>query len=63
MEWLFLMRNKLDEGYGNIGNMVMYHFLSTLPVKTRKDYENHLKEKDEEAYKEFQEYLKTIEKQ
>lgn len=57
------MRNKLDEGYGNIGNMVMYHFLSTLPVKTRKDYENHLKEKDEEAYKEFQEYLKTIEKQ
>lgn len=57
------MRNKLDEGYGNIGNMVMYHFLSTLPVKTRKDYENHLKEKDEESYKEFQEYLKTIEKQ
>lgn len=57
------MINKLDGGYGNIGNMIMYHFLLTLPVKTREDYENHMKETDEKTYKEFQEYLKTIEKQ
>lgn len=57
------MLNKLDGGYGNIGNMVMYHFLSTLPIKTREDYENHLKETDETSYEEFKEYLKTIEKQ
>lgn len=57
------MNNKLDGGYGNIGNMIMHHFLSTLPFKTRKDYENHLKETDEKTYKEFQEYLKTMEKQ
>lgn len=57
------MINKLDGGYGNIGNMIMYHFLLTLPVKTREDYENHMKETDEKTYKEFKEYLKTIEKQ
>ena len=55
------MTNKTDGGYGNMGNIIMYHFLLTLPVKTRKDYEIFLKEKDEKTYKEFQEYLKEIE--
>ena len=59
--WDVSMTNKTDGGYGNMGNIIMYHFLLTLPVKTRKDYEIFLKEKDEKTYKEFQEYLKEIE--
>ena len=50
------MEDKVDGGYGNIGNMSVYIFLSTLPINTRKDYEEYLKKQDSESYGEYKKW-------
>lgn len=52
--------DKMDGGYGSMGNTVMYIFLSTLPSNTKKDYENYLKKKNAHEYEEYKEWEKKI---
>lgn len=54
------MSDKLDGGYGNIGNMSMYIFLELLSEEDRKRYEEHLRQKDLQAYDEYKEWEENM---
>ena len=51
---------RLDGGYGEIKNEVLYLVLSDLSDEERQEYEKKLREEDEKAYSEFKEWQKEF---